>query len=211
MTQLTRRDFGKNAFMLSFLTALGLPRAAHAATASDFLDKVKKDPFINRDDIDYAIKSYYQTYNCTTPYPHKFNEVVTKWHLRSLQFSMDHKIQKERADHYITTMAPILKRVKMRVAEKGPDAALNGMFEGTSCSYQLFERIDVKPNERSFPCPYNYLLQQCKKYLGTFTINWEDVCGNWCIPVWNGFAKEIGVTLTIKTGETCNVKLKIQE
>ena len=155
MTQLTRRDFGKNAFMLSCLTALGLPRAAHAATASDFLGKVKNDPFINRDDIDYAIKSYYQTYNCTTPYPHKFNEVITKWHLRSLQFSMDHKIQEERVKHYVTTMSPILKRVKMRVDKAGPDAALNGMFEGTTCAYQLFERIDVKPNERIFPCHYN--------------------------------------------------------
>jgi hypothetical protein len=208
MNQLTRRDFGKNAFMLSCLTALGLPRAAHAATAGDFLDKVKNDPFIQRDDIQYAIKSYYQTYNCTTPYPHKFNEVVTKWHLRSLQFCIDHTIEKDHVDHYVTTMAPILKRVKSRVGTKGPDAALNGMFEGTTCAYQLFEHIDVKPGERTFPCPYKYLLEQCKKYLGTFTLNWEDVCGKWCTPVWNGFAKEIGVTITIKTGETCSVKLK---
>jgi len=208
MTQLTRRDFGKNAFMLSFLTALGLPRAAHAATAGDFLDKVKNDPFIQRDDIQYAIKSYYQTYNCTTPYPHKFNEVITKWHLRSLQFCIDHKIEKDHVDHYVTTMAPILKRVKSRVGTNGPDAALTGMFEGTTCAYQLFESIDVKPGERTFPCPYKYLLEQCKKYLGTFTINWEDVCGKWCTPVWNGFAKEIGVSLTINTGETCSVKLK---
>ena len=208
MNQLTRRDFGKNAFMLSCLTALGLPRAAHAATAGDFLDKVKNDPFIQRDDIQYAIKSYYQTYNCTTPYPHKFNEVVTKWHLRSLQFCIDHKIEKDHVDHYVATMAPILKRVKSRVGTKGPDAALNGMFEGTTCAYQLFEQIDVKPGERIFPCPYKYLLEQCKKYLGTFTLNWEDVCGKWCTPVWNGFAKEIGVAITIKTGETCSVKLK---
>ena len=208
MNQLTRRDFGKNAFMLSCLTALGLPRAAHAATAGDFLDKVKNDPFIQRDDIQYAIKSYYQTYNCTTPYPHKFNEVVTKWHLRSLQFCINHKIEKDHVDHYVTTMAPILKRVKSRVGTKGPDAALNGMFEGTTCAYKLFEHIDVKPGERTFPCPYKYLLEQCKKYLGTFTLNWEDVCGKWCTPVWNGFAKEIGVAITIKTGETCSVKLK---
>ena len=209
MTKLTRRDFGRNAFMLCCLTALGLPRAAHAATAGDFLDKVKNDPFIQRDDIQYAIKSYYQTYNCTTPYPHKFNEVITKWHLRSLQFCIDHKIDKEHVDHYVATMTPILKRVKSRVGTKGPDAALNGMFEGTTCAYQLFEHIDVKPGERTFPCPYNYLLEQCKKYLGTFTINWEDVCGKWCTPVWNGFAKEIGVAITIKTGETCSVKLNV--
>ena len=208
MNQLSRRDFGKNAFMLSCLTALGLPRAAHAATAGDFLDKVKNDPFIQRDDIHYAIKSYYQTYNCTTPYPHKFNEVITKWHLRSLQFCIDHKIEKDHVDHYVATMAPILKRVQARVGTNGPDAALNGMFEGTTCAYQLFEHIDVKEGERTFPCPYKYLLEQCKQYLGTFTINWEDVCGKWCTPVWNGFAKEIGVALTINTGETCSVKLK---
>lgn len=208
MTQLTRRDFGKNGIMLSCLTAFGLPRALHAATAGDFLDKVKNDPLIQRDDIEHGLKSYYQTYNCTTPYPHKFNEVITKWHLRSLQFCMDHKIDKEHVDHYVAVMSPILKRVQSRVGAQGPDAALNGMFEGTTCAYQLFERIDVKPGERTFPCPYNYLLDQCKKYLGTFTISWNDVCDRWCTPVWNGFAKEIGVAITITTGETCSVKLK---
>lgn len=208
MSRLTRRDFGKNGLMLSCLTALGLPRGAHAAPAGNFLDKVKNDPFLNRDDIEHAIKSYYQTYNCTTPYHHKFNETITKWHLRSLQFCIDRKIEKDHVDHYVAIMVPILKRVKSRVETKGPDAALHGMFEGTTCSYQLFERIEVKPGERSFPCPYNYLLQQCKKYLGTFTINWEDVCSKWCIPVWNGFAKEIGVSISVAPGETCSVKLK---
>jgi len=174
-------------------------------------DKVKNDPLLKRDDIDDAVKSLYQTYNCTKPYPHKFNEVITKWHLRSLQFCIDHKIEKDHVTHYVTSMIPILEKIKKRIVEAEPDAALNGMFEGTSCSYQLFERINVKPGERSFPCPYNELLGYCKQYLGTFTIAWEDVCNKWCIPVWNGFADNIGVKLAIATGETCTVKLAQQE
>ncbi len=207
MTDLTRRNFSKKTLLLSCLTTLGLPRIAVAATASDFLDKVKNDPLLQRDDIGDAVKSLYQTYNCTTPYPHKFNEVITKWHLRSLQFCIDYGIEKDHVNHYVASMTPLLLRINRTVKQRGSETALYSMFEGTTCSYQLYEHIYVKPGERSFPCPYKKLLGHCKKYLGTFKIIWEDVCSKWCIPVWKGFADKIGVDITITTGETCCVKL----
>jgi len=211
MVDLSKRNFAEKTLLLSCLTALGLPRTATAATASDFLDKVKNDPFLQRDDINDAVKSLYQTYNCTTPYPHKFNESVTKWHLRSLQFCIDHGIDKDHVNHYVTIMTPLLQRINKMVKQRGSETALYSMFEGTTCSYQLYERIDVKPGERSFPCPYKELLGHCKKYLGTFNIVWKDVCSKWCIPVWKGFADKIGVDISITTGETCRVELANQE
>ena len=60
------------------------------------------------------------------------------------------------------------------VKQKGPDKGLYVMFERTTCSYQLFERINIKEGERSFPCPYKGVLENCKKYLGGFTIEWKD-------------------------------------
>ncbi|MFC1591078.1 hypothetical protein ACFL43_00990 [Thermodesulfobacteriota bacterium] len=204
MPQLTRRTFtsfaGGGAF--SFLALLSMPAAAMA-----FFDKVKKDAFLKRDDLGDAIKSYYMTYNCTSPYPHKFNEVITKAQLRSLQFFIDKGLEKKYVAHYITTMEPVLTRIQQAVQKDGEEKALSGMFEETSCSYQLFERITVTPGMRSFPCPYKELLVQCKKYLGTFTLAWNDVCTKLCTPVWTGFGDKIGVTLKVTPGETCTATL----
>jgi len=209
MTDLSRRDFSKRTMLLSCLSVLALPgtAAAAAGAGAGFLDKVKNDEFLKRDDIGYAIKSLYQSYNCTTPYPHKFNEVLTKWQMRSLQFFIDKGLEKEQVAHYIETMDPLLQRIKQQVEKEGSEKALYGMFEGTSCGYQLFERINVKKGKRFFPCPYKGLLVECKKYLGTFKIEWQDICNKWCMPVWNGFADRIGVEIAIKPGKRCSVKL----
>jgi hypothetical protein len=148
------------------------------------------------------------TYDSSAPYPHKFNDVISKGQLEYLELIVSKGLEKEYVEHYVTTLKPVLMRVKKMVKKAGPDKALHGMFEGTTCSYQLMERIDVKQGERSFPCPFNPALERCKKWLpGRFVLEWKDVCNKWCIPVWQGFANVIGVKIAIKTGETCVVKL----
>ncbi len=208
MPALTRRCFGKESLKwggaLTLLTVLNFPGAARAF---DYLGPLKKNKLLERDDLDDALKSLFMTYDSTRPYPHKFNETITKAQLRALEFYMLKGLEKEYAEHYITTMKPLLQRIKQWVEKEGPEKALTGMFEGTTCSYQLFERITIAPGERSFPCPYKGKIDDCKKWLGTFTINWEDVCSKWCTPTWSGFAKEIGIKLAIQPGEECRVKL----
>lgn len=208
MTQLTRRNFGKQTFKwggaLSLLTALNFPGAA---LAFDYLKPMKKNKILERDDLGYALKSLFMTYDSTSPYPHKFNETIIKAHLRGLEFYILKGLEKEYAEHYISTMKPILTRIKQWVEKEGPEKGLFGMFERTTCSYQLFERINAKPGERSFPCPYKGKLEDCKKWLGTFTIEGKDVCNKWCIPTWSGFAKEVGINITIHPGDECRVKL----
>jgi len=212
MKNVSRRD----AFLLGITGVLGLTGTAAAAAAAgkgspDFLTRYKNDAFMKRDDIDRAMKSYYMSYDCTSPYPHKFNEVVTKWQLRSLQFHIDEGTEKELVEHYLSTMEPLLERIRARVVKDGPEKGLSCMFEGTVCQYQLFEHITTAPGVRSFPCPYKELLGHCKKYLQTFQIEWKDVCGRWCTPVWTGCADRIGIPVTIHPGDTCTVKLAVAE
>ena len=208
MTQFTRRNFGKKTLKwggaLSLITALNLPGIA---CAFDYLKPMKKNKILERDDLGDALKSLFTTYDSTFPYPHKFNETITKAQLRGLEFYVLKGLEKEYVDHYIYTMGPILKRIKKLVEKEGPEKGLLGMFEGTTCAYQLFERINIKPGERFFPCPYMETLEHCKKYLGTFTIEWKDICNKWCIPTWSGFAKEIGINIIIHPGLECRVKL----
>jgi len=214
MKKLERRDFAKQTLKwggtLTFLTVLNLPRMALGAgpPMGNPLNTMKENPFLNRDDLQDALKSLYMTYDSTSPYPHKFNDVISKGQLECLEFIVSKGLEKEYAEHYITTMKPILLRVKQRVEKDGPDKALHGMFEGTTCSYQLMERIEVSQGERSFPCPYKPALENCKKWLpDRFFMEWKDICNRWCIPVWTGFAKVIGVKLAVQPGETCRVKL----
>ncbi len=172
------------------------------------LKMMQENPFLQRNDLEDALKSMYMTYDSSRPYPHKFNDVISKGQLECLEFIVSKGLEKEYVEHYVTTMKPILQRIKQQVAKEGPDKALYGMFEGTTCSYQLMERIDVKQGERSFPCPYGPALERCKQWLPErFFMKWEDVCNKWCIPGWQGFAKEMEVKIAITPGETCVVKL----
>jgi hypothetical protein len=202
MTDISRRLFTKKSVLLSCLAAL-----APATPAMAMFDKVQKDAFLARDDLGDALKSLYMTYDATYPYDHKFNESLVKDQLRSLEFSVTKGINDKQIDHYIMTNEPILKRIKELVEKEGSEKALVELFDDEPCSYQLFENIAVKEGERSFPCPYKSNLENCIKWLKTFTIEWEDVCSKWCIPIWKRSADIIGIEIEVKTGETCSVCL----
>ena len=207
MTEFTRRDFGKETLKwggaLSVLTVLNFPEVVSAVE-----NAMLTNPFLQRKDIENAMKSLYTTYDTTSPYPHKFNETLTKNHIRGVDFFIKQKgLGKEYVAHYIETMEPILARVKKQVEKDGPEKGLEGMFEGTTCAYQLFERININPGERSFPCAYKLVLGHIDKWLGTFTVKLEDICNSWCKPTWTGFADKMGIKIEVQTGDECRVKL----
>ena len=202
MTQVSRRTFGKQTMLFSALAALSVPGKAMAV-----LDIFEKKKFLHRDDIGHAIKSIYITYDGTSKYLHKFNDVISKTQLRSLQFHIDKGLDKDYVNHYLATMEPVLQRIKQMVAAEGAEKGLASLFENNSSVYQLFERINVSPNQRSFPCPYKEAIQYCQEHLGGFTITWENVCSRWCTPTWTGFAAKLGIKVSVHPGETCEVKL----
>lgn len=204
MDAISRRTFTKQTLLFSVVSALSFPALASAA---GMLDKFKNDAFLNREDVADAVKSLYMTYDATSPYPHKFNEVLTKSQLRSLQFYMNNGIEKDYITHNLTTMDPLLKRIKVLVEKEGAEKGLYSMFEGTPTSYQLLEHINVTPGQRTFPCPYKEMLANCKKYLLTFSLEWNDVCSKLCTPTWTGVAERLGIKLSVTPGETCTVAL----
>jgi hypothetical protein len=202
MAQMTRRSFSKQTMLFSFIATAGFP-----GTAMAFLDKIDKVEFLKRDDLADAVKSIFMTYDGTSKYLHKFNDVIVKAQLRSLQFHILNNMEKDYVDHYISTLEPLLQKVKKMVENDGHEKGLFSMFEGTSCSYQVFEPIGIKQGQRTLLCPYKEMIGYCKKYLHTFPIEWEDVCGKWCAPTWTGFADRIGIKISVEPGETCLVKL----
>lgn len=158
-------------------------------------------------DITPAIQVLLQTYTDNTPYPHKFNDALLKCLLTNLDFVVKNNLWKEHVDHEVATLRPILEMIGSWIPEKGIDRALYGMYEGNSCNYQLFEKIEVLDCERRFQCPYKEMLE-IVSVLGTIDLTWEDVHTKWCIPLWKGFAKTIGIEIEVEPGETCCVRIK---
>jgi len=201
--RITRRNFAKKVMGLGFLSSLTLMNLPQSGRA--WLD----GGFSERDDLEDALKVLVKTYNSTEPYPHKFYDALVKVHLRNLDFAVRKGLEKEHAEHYVYVLGPVVERhIKKAIPKFGKDVLLWGMFERTSCSYQLYEYINIKEGERSFPCPFKEVLEQIQKGMGTYVITWNDVCQKWCSPVWHGFAKKAGdIKIKVEPGEICKVKL----
>jgi hypothetical protein len=199
---LSRREFAVKAFgagILSSLPLLAVPGAARAWMDGTVLE---------RDDLGAAFKALIKTYSDTDPYPHKFNDGLVKLQLRDLDFAVRQGVDKEFAAHYVDTLGVLInKYIKKAVEQFGKDIFLWGIFERTSCAYQLYENITITKNKRSFPCPFKPLLEHRKDTLGTYKITWDDVHNKWCIPVWRGFAEVAGVKIAVSPGATCEVKV----
>ena len=201
--KVTRRNFAKKTISLGFLSSLTLMHIPQTALA--WLD----GGFFERDDLEDGLKVLIKTYNSTEPYPHKFYDALVKVHLRNLDFAVRKGLEKEHAEHYVYVLGPVIERhIKKAIPKFGKDIFLWGIFERTSCSYQLYERIDIKEGERSFPCPFKEILEQIQTNMGTYVITWNDVCQKWCSPVWHGFAKKAGdIKIKVEPGKICKVKL----
>ncbi|MFC1591079.1 hypothetical protein ACFL43_00995 [Thermodesulfobacteriota bacterium] len=201
-TTCNRRDFAQKALTAGFLSALSiitLPRAADA-----WMD----GKFNEREDLGDAFKALVTTYSDTRGYPHKFNDALVKLLLRDLDFAVRSGVHEEFAQHYVLTLGALInKYIKSGVEKFGKDIFLWGIFERTTCSYQLYEHIDIKDGVRTIPCPFKSILEQIQKIMGTYTITWDDVHNKWCIPVWKGFAEIAGVKIKVEPGETCVVKV----
>lgn len=215
----SRRDFLKLSGALSSAALLSSPLLAMAEPSEEKGKVVAadRDPRPGKgfkpanidfkpEEIGKALKVVFKTYSTTRPYQHKFNDALTKSWLNAIDFAVSKKQSKEFIEHYINMMMPILLRGKMETAKYGKDTALTTMFDGTMCSIQLFEEINVKENERTFPCPYVGILEACKP-LKMFSIEWKDVCNNLCIPLYTGFGKAMDLEVKMTPGEICKATI----
>jgi hypothetical protein len=197
---MTRRAFAKKAAGISgisLLALMNLPQLAYG-----WMD----GKLAEREDLGDGLKALFKTYSTTDPYPLKFYDGLVKIHLQSLDFAVRKGVEKEHAEHFVYVLGPVFERhIKPAVQKLGKNIFLWGIFERTGCSYQLYEHINIKEGERTFPCPYKGVLEYLNKNVGTYNIQWNDVCTKWCSLTWNGHAKIAGVEIKIKPGETCKV------
>ena len=152
-----------------------------------------------------AFNAMIQIHAITRPYQHKFNDALVKAHLSYLEYLIKNGKDSEYIQFDVAFLRPLFKRIKGRAEKAGKDAILTGMFEGTGCSFLLYEKIYKRPNERLVVCPFREGIEHNKFLKTTLTI--EDVCNKYCIPRWTAHGKECGVGVKVKTGTICSIKI----
>jgi hypothetical protein len=97
-----------------------------------------------------------RTLKDTTPYQHEMNDALVKMHLNSVQFAKNAGVVKDYVEHDIKTMQPMLQRLKGMIDKTGEkEIALAGIFDRTTCLYQLCPDLEKSPGVRTFTFPYH--------------------------------------------------------
>lgn len=163
--------------------------AAMLATSSGFEGREK----LLGDAVSMAIR----TLKDATPYQHDMNDALVKMHLSSVQFAKNHGGVQDYVDHDIKTMQPMLQRLKGMIEKTGEkEIALAGIFDRTTCLYQLCLDLKVEPGKRSFTFPYSKVLEISRR-AGQFDLTDGEMHELWLKPRILGYAAVLGVPLEV--------------
>ena len=163
--------------------------AAMLATSSGFEGREK----LLGDAVSMAIR----TLKDTTPYQHDMNDALVKMHLTSVQFAKNAGVMSDYVAHDIQTMQPMLQRLKGMIEKTGEkEIALAGIFDRTTCLYQLCLDLKSEPGKRSFTFPFSKVLAISRR-IGQFDLTDDEVHRQWLKPRIEGYAAVLGVKLDI--------------
>jgi hypothetical protein len=163
--------------------------AAMLATSSGFEGREK----LLGDAVSMAI----HTLNDTAPYQHDMNDALVKMHLTSVQFAKNAGIVADYVEHDVKTMQPMLQRLKGMIEKTGEkEIALAGIFDRTTCLYQLCLDLKSEPGRRSFTFPYSKVLEISRQQ-GLFDLSDEEMHQLWLKPRILGYAATLGVKLDV--------------
>lgn len=182
---------GPPPWVKAMLAGGGAPQsmAAMLATSSGFEGREK----LLGDAVAMAIR----TLKDTTPYQHDMNDALVKMHLTSVQFAKNAGVMSDYVAHDIQTMQPMLQRLKGMIEKTGEkEIALAGIFDRTTCLYQLCLDLKSEPGKRSFTFPFSKVLAISRR-IGQFDLTDDEVHRQWLKPRIEGYAAVLGVKLDI--------------
>ncbi len=163
--------------------------AAMLATSSGFEGREK----LLGDAVAVAIR----TLKDTTPYQHEMNDALVKMHLNSVQFAKNAGVVQDYVTHDIKTMQPMLQRLKGMIEKTGEkEIALAGIFDRTTCLYQLCPDLEKAPGVRTFTFPYTTVLEISRR-IGQFDLTDREMHELWLKPRLLGYAEVLGVKLNV--------------
>ena len=163
--------------------------AGMAATASGFEGREEM--------LGKAVALAIRTLKDGMPYQHEMNDALVKMHLNSVQFAKNKGLSRQYVEHDVRTMQPMLQRIRAAIEKTGDrELALVGMFDRTSCLYQLCLDLEVAPGRRTFTFPYSTVLAIARR-IGQFDMSDQEVHEIWLRPRLLGYAQVLGVALDV--------------
>ncbi len=170
-------------------TAGGPPPGAFAGATSGFEGR--------ETELGEAMSVVLKTLADTMPYPHEMNDALVKSTLMHIQFAKQHGLLKEIVEHDIEAMAPLLKRIGGMIEKTGQkDMALVGIFDRTTCHYQLVASTESEPGMRRYHTPYGRVLEAGSR-LGQFDLTEAEIHEVWTKPRYLGYAAVLGVEMSV--------------
>ncbi len=144
-----------------------------------------------------AVALAIRTLRDATPYQHEMNDALVKMHLSSVQFAKNKGLLREYVEHDVNTMQPMLQRVKGIIERTGnKEVALVGMFDRTTCLYQLCLDLKSAPGRREFTFPFSTVLAMGRR-IGQFDLTDDEVHESWLKPRLLGYARVLGVDIHV--------------
>jgi hypothetical protein len=163
--------------------------AGMAATASGFEGREEM--------LGKAVALAIRTLKDGMPYQHEMNDALVKMHLNSVQFAKNKGLSRQYVEHDVRTMQPMLQRIRAAIEKTGDrELALVGMFDRTSCLYQLCLDLEVPPGRRTFTFPYSTVLAIARR-IGQFDMSDQEVHEIWLRPRLLGYAQVLGVAIDV--------------
>jgi hypothetical protein len=144
-----------------------------------------------------AVALAIRTLKDSVPYQHEMNDALVKMHLTALQFAKNKGLVDEFVAHDIRTMQPMLQRMKGIIEKTGDkETALVGMFDRTTCLYQLCLDLSGSNGKREFTFPFSTVLEMGRR-IGQFDMTDREVHELWIKPRLQGYAQVMGVGLKV--------------
>ncbi len=151
-----------------------------------------------------AVALAIRTLKDSMPYQHEMNDALVKMHLNSVQFAKDNGLVGEYVAHDIKTMMPMLSRMKGMIEKTGNrEIALIGMFDRTTCLYQLCLDLEASPGKRTFTFPFSTVLGISRR-IGQFDLTDQELHETWLKPRLQGYAEVMGVRIHVSDIGTDN-------
>jgi hypothetical protein len=144
-----------------------------------------------------AVAVAIRTLKDSQPYQHEMNDALVKMHLNAVAFAKDTNSTRDFVAHDIKTMQPMLQRLKGMIEKTGEkEIALSGMFDRTTCLYQLCMDLKSTPGKREFSFPYTTVLN-VSRGIGQFNLTDRDMHELWLKPRLLGYAEVLGVKINV--------------
>jgi hypothetical protein len=144
-----------------------------------------------------AVALAIRTLKDSFPYQHEMNDALVKMHLNSVQFAKNHGLAAAYVEHDVKTMQPMLQRMKGIIEKTGDkEVALIGMFDRTTCLYQLCMDLTASPGKREFTFPFSTVLNISRR-IGQFDLTDQELHEIWLKPRLQGYAEVLGVKIKV--------------